>query len=187
MSVEKHSGHGYDFDRRQRTRDFILFYCHVSVLTNDALRESFHLIGKSQGPQGILGDRWKFPFRSLGLFRNWCEYPVLVHRIHLPCIPNGFVYWTQKQGGWCSVVRLLGLVFFLLVDRDIPGIHPLLDPILFRVQVGILALGHVAPNPWRKIPLRQLSERLFEEELCWSHVPHRYSNGRGQKVGRHDR
>lgn len=142
--------------------------------------------GQIQGPQGILGDCWNSSFRHLGLLRNWCEYSLLVHRIYLPCLPNCFVHRKQEQGRWCSVVRLLGLVRVLLVDRNFPGIHPLLDSILLCLQARFLALGYVATDPWGQIPLRQFPERLFEEELGYP-IAHRYSNGRSQEVRRYNR
>lgn len=105
-------------------------------------------IGIDQDPQGILGDCRNRVFRHLGLLWNWCEHSLLFHRIYLSCIPNCFVHRTQEQGGWCSVVRLLGLVLVLHVDRNFPGIHPLLDSILLCLQARFLALGYVATNPW---------------------------------------
>ncbi len=84
------------------------------------------------------------------------------------------------------MVRVLGFVFVLFLDRNLPGIYFVLDSLLFCLQVGLLALGHVAPDPWRKILVRQLPERLFEEEFR-PNVPHRYGNGRGKEVGRCDR
>jgi len=159
---------------------------YLFAMTHNLLYKSISIQRKKSCPKRILSDCRKFPFCNLGLFWNRGEYPVFIYWIYLPCIPNGFGYRTQKQGGWCSVVRLLGLVLFLFVDWDIPELYPVLDSILLCFQVGIFALGNVTTNSWRKIPLWQFSERLFEEEFR-PHVSHRYGNGRSQKVGRYDR
>lgn len=127
------------------------------VMTNNLSCNSFRSVGKSQGPQRVLGNCRKFSFRDLSLFWDRCEYSVLIYRICLPCLSNDFGYWTQKQGRWCSVVRLLGAVFFLFIDWDFPRVYPILDSILFCFQACIFALGDVASNSWCKIPLRQFS------------------------------
>ena len=58
-----------------------------------------HFIGKSKGAKRNFGDCGKLPLCRLGLFWNWGEHPVFIHRIYLPRLPNYFGYRTQAQGG----------------------------------------------------------------------------------------
>ena len=125
----------------------------------------FRSTGKSQGSQRILGDCRKLPLCHLGIFWNRRKYSVLLHRVYLSCLPNDFGHRKQKQGRRCSVVGLLGVVFILFFNRNVPRLYPILDSILFRFQVSVFVMGDVTPNSWRKVPLRQFPERLFKEEF----------------------